>query len=84
MAGFHPVGEWHCEQPLVIPGMCPVGVLWHDSQVLGLPAYRPSAWHDAHATARCLPASGNAVWSKLAGFHPFGEWHRLHVRDVGR
>jgi hypothetical protein len=64
--------------------MWPVGVEWQDSQVLGRPAYRPSAWHDAQATVKCLPASGNAVWSKLAGFQPFGEWQRLHVNVVGR
>ncbi len=38
VAGFQPLGLWHCTQPDVMPGMCPLGVLWQDSQVEGRPA----------------------------------------------
>ncbi len=41
---------------------------WHETQVVGLPLYTPSAWQSWQGTAKCAPVSGNdvALWLKLA------------------
>ena len=53
VVGLHPAVVWQVEHTADSPVWAGLaGVVWHDAQAVGVPAYLPPAWQAAQAAGR--------------------------------